>query len=727
MILIEDNMKVTYRNDIKKEYWKEWKYWKDCTEEEKKKVNLRQLRDDEIVIDDDENKSEEILKKIKKDGFDKYTVVEANRGNHIHLLFDNLTDLDIKIRSEIRKIFIMKYGGDISKTSQYGLISIENKPHFKSEKMCRIVEEKEGFNTLPFKLISDATKKLLDYINKKHPAQPIDAKFKTYTKNDPLFRYISNNKIKEGTQRNNIIFKNVAIALTKQGLDDKQIEKIMKPIIEKNFEGKRYSEFEGWVRRARFDSEFDEYNYSELNRWGKLYIKREFYNLDNILITQSKEFKDIIKLADPKMLAIEFIKRIPIYYDENKIFWMWDKNEYKWRKVDDTALLVSIEEHSYYNTINSTKKMEIIEALKQQGRINKPREPEKTWIQFKDKIVDIKTGEIFDATPQYFIFNPIPWELGESEETPTLDKLFREWVVNNKQNESYINTLYEIVAYTLLPSMLLKRVFCLVGSGNNGKSTFENVLEKFLGNDNVTATDMNMLSSASLARFEYAKLYKKLLVIIGEIDTSIFEKTSILKRLTGDDLCRCEFKGKDNFDFHNYAKPIIACNTLPHTTDKTVGFYRRWVIVNFDRVFPKEVDIISTIPEEEFNNLGRKCVRILREIVKRGTIVNEGTPEEKEKRYEEHSNPIIKFIEDYYEKDSTGETPLTYFCDRFNSYLQERRMARMSNREINNILTKLGYQTRRINIYGEKHTTRNMIIGLKQGEEEENQFSLSNL
>ncbi|KKK82765.1 hypothetical protein LCGC14_2800130, partial [marine sediment metagenome] len=48
-----------------------------------------------------------------------------------------------------------------------------------------------------------------------------------------------------------------------------------------------------------------------------------------------------------------------------------------------------------------------------------------------------------------------------------------------------------------------------------------------------------------------------------------------------------EFKGKDIFDFRNYAKLIMATNSLPPTGDKTEGFYRRWKIIDF----PKQFDV----------------------------------------------------------------------------------------------------------------------------------------
>jgi phage/plasmid-associated DNA primase len=107
--------------------------------------------------------------------------------------------------------------------------------------------------------------------------------------------------------------------------------------------------------------------------------------------------------------------------------------------------------------------------------IKKPSKPIKpTWIQFRDKVVDLITGEEFEATPEYFVTNPIPYNLHKDnlEATPIMDKIFEEWV-----GKDYVKTLYEILAYTMIPDYPINRLFCFIGSGMNGKSCFLNLLK----------------------------------------------------------------------------------------------------------------------------------------------------------------------------------------------------------------------------------------------------------
>ncbi|GAG90852.1 unnamed protein product, partial [marine sediment metagenome] len=114
-----------------------------------------------------------------------------------------------------------------------------------------------------------------------------------------------------------------------------------------------------------------------------------------------------------------FYDEQPYFYDKSKMFWLWDKEDFKWVLSDEVDILNTIYKVTGKDIITSKSRTEILNSLKQKGRLNHPLPIEKSWIQFKDKIYDVKTGACFAATPAYFATNPIPWEVGESEATPT--------------------------------------------------------------------------------------------------------------------------------------------------------------------------------------------------------------------------------------------------------------------------------------------------------------------
>jgi len=334
-----------------------------------------------------------------------------------------------------------------------------------------------------------------------------------------------------------------------------------------------------------------------------------------------------------------FHKINPFFYNKSKIFWFWNLKENKYEIVDEIDIMLKLDKTFKFDgkTINQKMKQNYIEAFKRVGRDNLPLEPNKNWIQFKDKIYDLKNG-ITKVTPNYFFTNPIPWEIGESTDTPTIDKLFNEWV-----GEKYVETLYEIISYCCYRDYPIQLLFSLCGSGRNGKSQFLKIIDKFIGSENVTSTELDTLINA---RFESFKLYKKLVCNIGETNFGILDKSSILKKIVGGDKLSFEKKQKDPFDEYSYAKIIIASNSLPTSTDTSDGFYRRWLIIDFPNEFEESgKDIINTIPEQEYNNLALKITKILPKLLEKGKFTNQGTIAERRDKYIEMSNPIKKWLD----------------------------------------------------------------------------------
>jgi len=418
------------------------------------------------------------------------------------------------------------------------------------------------------------------------------------------------------------------------------------------------------------------------------YFKDEIKDLKNF---PKEELKDKIgNMFNKRQLAEKVIEFQPCYYDKSRSWWLWDWSLKKWDRTDETDILNAIENQAAINTINSKEKTEILEALKQVSRLNKPADIKPTWIQFKDTIVDIKTGDRIKATPNYFVTNPIPYKLHESEfyQTPVMDKIFEEWV-----GKEYVQTLYEIIAYCLLPDYPLNRIFCFIGAGMNGKSCFLNLLRKFIGKSNVCSTELDTLLRS---RFEVTRLHKKLVCQMGETDFSEMEKTSILKKITGGDLIGFEYKNKDPFEDINYAKILIATNNLPSTKDKTIGFYRRWVIIDFPNQFNEKKNILSDIPEEEYESLALKCTLILKDLLKDRKFTNEGEIADKKEKYENHSNPFNLFMKEFIDEDVDGYIFKWEFSKTLNDWAKENRFRDLTDTFISSRMKGLEINTSKV-------------------------------
>jgi len=442
---------------------------------------------------------------------------------------------------------------------------------------------------------------------------------------------------------------------------------------------------------------FDEHQRS--NIWNEVRRIQAKQEKPDKIQAAAKEFTDFLEMAD-RFIAIQ-----PLFYTPQKIWWLWNFDKKCWQMVDEVDLLNRMsEEVDGPALFKPNVKSEVLNSLKMRGRLATPKPAPKTWIQFKGRICDIKTGKVFEATPEHFITNPIPWDLGEKPETPVMDELFREWV-----DEESVESLYEILAYCMLSDYPLHRVFCLNGGGRNGKGTFLRILTNFIGEANICSTDFDTLVNRP---FEAAKLYKKLACQMGEINSSIFKRTSLFKKLCGSDMIGYEFKGKDGFDEYNYAKLIIATNKLPESTDKTVGFYARWMIIDFSNTFKENPDLLDRVPEQEYRNLGVKCLITLKKLLEKGEFTGEGTIAERTARYEERASPFNEFLQTCCEVEELSETPFWELYEEYVAYLEERGFRKASKRELSHLIRGRGLKTKRVNYNKSDGESSTMIVVL---------------
>lgn len=394
----------------------------------------------------------------------------------------------------------------------------------------------------------------------------------------------------------------------------------------------------------------------------------------------------LARQQDPIHLVSEFMKKQPVYYDKNKLWWVWKNN--RWVLTTDVDIINLIREsYDIVGLLSSNFKNALVDAFKLEGRRLNPKEPPVNWIQFGKIVYDINTDSVFAPSPNYFFTNVLPYEPSDDSETPFLDKLFEGWV-----GKDYVKTLYQIIAYSVYSDYPIHRMFVFFGRGRNGKGTFFNVLNKFLGVDNITSTELDLLVSN---RFESAKLYRKLVAQMSETNTSRLSATSLLKKLTGNDLIGFEFKNKDPFDAKSYAKIMISTNTLPETPDKTDGFYRRMLIIDFPNQFSEKRDVLSEIPEREFHNLSRKIIGILKELLSVREFHNEGSVEDRARRYEEYSNPLDSFLSEMTVEDFDSFIPKFDFRDRFWSWCKQRGFRKYSEAEIGVSMKKRFHESRR--------------------------------
>ncbi|MDP2951243.1 MAG: hypothetical protein Q8N55_02560 [bacterium] len=102
--------------------------------------------------------------------------------------------------------------------------------------------------------------------------------------------------------------------------------------------------------------------------------------------------------------------------------------------------------------------------------------------------------------------------------------------------------------------------------------------------------------------------------------------------------------------------------------------------------------MISVVSEQEYENLCLKSISILNRLYKTTAFINEGNYEEREKKYEERSNPLPEFIEEACDEDMGEVVKLQEFSKQFNIWIKDKRLKPVSIIQVGKMLRNEGYQ-----------------------------------
>lgn len=240
----------------------------------------------------------------------------------------------------------------------------------------------------------------------------------------------------------------------------------------------------------------------------------------------------------------------------------------------------------------------------------------KSYINFRDCMLDAVTMEKFPHSPEYFSINQVPFKYEDVEKAPEGKEIikFLNFAIPNTDDRKMV---LEYGGYGMTPDTRQQRFLMICGQGGTGKSILIRLLEGMAGIKNVSNVSMQELNK----RFSTSLLVGMTLNSCADLSGEALEDSSTMKKLIGEDWIMAEFKGKNGFMFKNYSKLLFSTNMLPViTAERTNGFYRRLLILEMDKQ-PEKPDMELAerlLPELPY--LIKISVQALHEMYQRGTI-----------------------------------------------------------------------------------------------------------
>lgn len=295
-------------------------------------------------------------------------------------------------------------------------------------------------------------------------------------------------------------------------------------------------------------------------------------------------------------------------------------------------------------SLKQTQKIEVLRYMKDAVPIVEKNNNSR-YIGLKSKVYDIETNRLIDYSPSLYLQHKLNVDYDPKAYDSLTDKTLDKICCGNKRMRMLLE---EMVGFCLYRRNELGTAFFLTEDGSNGKSTFVRMIRGMFGDENISKASLEDLSD----RFRGAMIVGKLINIGDDIGNGFVGNTSRFKALVTGDAVVMERKGKDPFEYDNYAKFIFTLNTMPRMNDKSRGLYRRMIIIPFKAVFDKkapdfDAEIIDKLTTTDaLNYLFLLALQGLKRV-RNGDFTEVEEVKAEMESYERENNPVLYFFEEH--------------------------------------------------------------------------------
>lgn len=264
----------------------------------------------------------------------------------------------------------------------------------------------------------------------------------------------------------------------------------------------------------------------------------------------------------------------------HKQYYMFDKTYYKPLRDIDVERLIHYE---ISENIPGEGRKEIMRfiALKTLVEAN---EIDRIWnkIAVGNGILNVVTGELDEPNKDEKNTIAIPWDYNPNPpHSPVIDSFMTHLTAERDGTANIMKQqfLYQVAGYCLLKKNYFSKFFVFQGEGQTGKSTYQDLVVKMLGEVNRARVSLDKMD----ADYYLAGILGKLVNVDDDaVDGKVLENTGRFKSLISGNEITVRQIFKEPVTFTPFATCMFSCNKLPRIMDKSSGLYRRLVIIELN-------------------------------------------------------------------------------------------------------------------------------------------------
>ena len=363
--------------------------------------------------------------------------------------------------------------------------------------------------------------------------------------------------------------------------------------------------------------------------YGAITLQRAIDGCTNVYTPKAPDDKDFfitVKSSEPKQKhytfddtgnAQRFIDmfgdKIRFNYNDNrwmiydKIKWSYDIIGYIWDLIDKAMESMKSEER-YYENYDAENGTEILKefkkhmkksrnkntknALEKEAQHYVPITPNsldhnRRKLNTPTGIIDLENFEVTPNDPLEYFTKSTAVGIKEGAKCPLWIEFLNDIFDGDKDLISYIQ---KAVGYSLSGLTDEQCAFFCYGTGNNGKSTFLDIIRCILGDyaSNIQPETLMVRNTNSSANSDIARLKGARFVTSVEPNEGLRLNEGLLKQLTGDDMVTARKLYAEEFEFKPEFKLWMATNHKPVIRGTDTGIWRRIHLIPFTVNIPAE-------------------------------------------------------------------------------------------------------------------------------------------
>lgn len=299
-------------------------------------------------------------------------------------------------------------------------------------------------------------------------------------------------------------------------------------------------------------------------------------------------------------------------------------------------------------------------------------EPEKVEgqvaINMKSNVLTITDGQF--STVEHDLNYGFLYKL-QFDHQPDIDTSYiYNFLLEAVEEREALDVIFEFLGSALIPNEVInmEKILILTGGGSNGKSVALSLFKSALGIENVSSLELQQFSNDNKLQVTIGKL----LNIGTEIDPKRVEP-SLVKRLASAEPVTVDKKYGASFTITTFPKLIFATNNLPsQSNDVSKGYFRRFLIVPFEREFDHENKTENFMPDllEHRPAILQLMLEGAMRLVAKGRFTDSDKIANAGEQFENAVNSIQNFITDCHVTDAlpSDEKPYTTGPDLYQQY-----------------------------------------------------------